>query len=74
MMRRLSAMICRHVEAWRNREITSGLPGLRFDCAVLSHGWAGGRATSGILMAIGIRADGRDQVLGVNPAQQVAVA
>ena len=26
MMRRLSAMICRHVEAWRNREITSGLP------------------------------------------------
>ena len=38
---RLNQKIYRHIEAWRNREITSGFPYLYLDGMVLKRSWAG---------------------------------
>ena len=57
--------ICRHIEAWRNREITGEFPYLYLDGVILKRSWAGEVRNISVLVAMGIGTDGYRQILGV---------
>ena len=57
--------ICRHIEAWRNREIVGEFPYLYLDGVILKRSWAGEVKNVSVLIAIGIGSDGHRQILGV---------
>jgi putative transposase len=62
---RLNQKIYRHIEAWRNREITGEFPYVYLDGVVLKRSWAGEVRNISVLVAIGIGTDGFRQILGV---------
>ncbi len=62
---RLNQKIYRHIEAWRNREITGEFPYLYLDGLILKRSWAGEVRNISVLVAIGIGTDGFRQILGV---------
>jgi transposase-like protein len=62
---RLNQKIYRHIEAWRNREITGEFPYLYLDGVILKRSWAGEVKNVPVLVAIGIGTDGYRQILGV---------
>jgi transposase-like protein len=62
---RLNQKIYRHIEAWRNREITGEFPYLYLDGVILKRSWAGEVKNVSVLVAIGIGTDGYRQILGV---------
>src|SRR5689334_6941993 len=61
----LNQKIYRHIEAWRNREITSECPYVYLDGVVLKRSWAGEVRNISVLVAIGVGTDGFRQILGV---------
>jgi putative transposase len=62
---RLNQKIYRHIEAWRNREITGDFPYVYLDGVILKRSWAGEVRNISVLVAIGIGTDGFRQILGV---------
>jgi putative transposase len=62
---RLNQEICRHIEAWPNREITGAHPYVYLDGVVLKRSWAGEVRNISVLIAIGVGSDGFRQILGV---------
>ena len=62
---RLNQKIYRHIEAWRNREISGEFPYLYLDGLILKRSWAGEVRNISVLVAIGIGTDGFRQILGV---------
>src|SRR6201993_1990835 len=62
---RLNQKIYRHIDAWRNREITGEFPYLYLDGVVLKRSWAGEVRNISVLIAIGVGTDGFRQILGV---------
>lgn len=62
---RLNQKIYRHIEAWRNREITGEFPYLYLDGVILKRSWAGEVKNVSVLVAIGVGTDGYRQILGV---------
>jgi transposase-like protein len=62
---RLNQKIYRHIEAWRNREITGEFPYLYLDGVILKRSWAGEVKNVSVLVAIGVGSDGYRQILGV---------
>jgi transposase-like protein len=62
---RLNQKIYRHIEAWRNREISGEFPYLYLDGVILKRSWAGEVRNISVLVAIGIGTDGFRQILGV---------
>jgi putative transposase len=62
---RLNQKIYRHIEAWRNREITSECPYVYLDGVVLKRSWAGEVRNISVLVGIGVGTDGFRQILGV---------
>lgn len=62
---RLNQRIYRHIEAWRNREITGEFPYVYLDGVVLKRSWAGEVRNISVLVAIGVGTDGFRQILGV---------
>src|ERR1700744_1790800 len=62
---RLNQKIYRHIEAWRNREITGEFPYVYLDGVVLKRSWAGEVRNISVLIAIGVGTDGFRQILGV---------
>jgi putative transposase len=62
---RLNQRIYKHIEAWRNREITGEFPYLYMDGVILKRSWAGEVRNVSVLIAIGIGTDGFRQILGV---------
>ena len=56
---RLNQKIYRHIEAWRNREITGEFPYVYLDgFVILKRSWAGEVRNISVLIAIGVGADG----------------
>jgi putative transposase len=62
---RLNQKIYRHIEAWRNREITGEFPYVYLDGVILKRSWAGEVKNISVLIAIGVGTDGFRQILGV---------
>jgi putative transposase len=62
---RLNQKIYRHIEAWRNREITGEYPYVYLDGVVLKRSWAGEVRNISVLIAIDVATDGFRQILGV---------
>ena len=62
---RLNQRIYRHIEAWRNREITAEFPYVYLDGVILKRSWAGEARNVSVLVAIGVASDGFRQILGV---------
>jgi len=62
---RLNQKIYRHIEAWRNREITGEFPYVYLDGVVLKRSWASEVRNISVLVAIGVGTDGFRQILGV---------
>jgi putative transposase len=62
---RLNQKIYRHIEAWRNREITGEFPYVYLDGVILKRSWAGEVRNISVLVAIGVASDGFRQILGV---------
>jgi transposase-like protein len=62
---RLNQKIYRHIEAWRNREITGEFPYVQLDGAVLKRSWARKVRNISVLVAFGVGTDGFRQILGV---------
>ena len=62
---RLNQKIYRHIEAWRNREITGEFPYVYLDGVILKRSWAGEVRNISVLVAIGVGSDGFRQILGV---------
>jgi len=62
---RLNQRIYRHIEAWRNREITGEFPYVYLDGVVLKRSWAGEVRNISVLVAFGVGTDGFRQILGV---------
>src|ERR1700742_1485074 len=62
---RLNQKIYRHIEAWRNREITGEFPYVYLDGVVLKRSWAGEVRNISVLVAFGVGTDGFRQILGV---------
>ena len=62
---RLNQKIYRHIEAWRNREISGEFPYLYLDGVILKRSWAGEVRNISVLVAIGIGTDGFRQIVGV---------
>ena len=62
---RLNQKIYRHIEAWRNREITGEFPYLYLDGVILKRSWGGEVKNVSVLVAIGVGSDGFRQILGV---------
>src|SRR3569833_447157 len=62
---RLNQKIYRHIEAWRNREITGEFPYVYLDGVVLKRSWASEVSNISVLDAIGVDTDGFRQILGV---------
>jgi putative transposase len=62
---RLNQKIYRHIEAWRNREITGEFPYVYLDGVILKRSWAGEVRNVSVLVAIGVASDGFRQILGV---------
>ena len=62
---RLNQKIYRHIEAWRNREITGDFPYVYLDGVVLKRSWAGEVRNISVLVAFGVGTDGFRQILGV---------
>jgi len=65
MVSRLNQKIYRHIDAWRNREITGEFPYVYLDGVVLNRSWAGEVHNISVLIAIGVGTDGCRQILGV---------
>jgi transposase-like protein len=63
---RLNQKIYRHIEASRNRNIEGEFPYLFLDGVVLKRSWAGEVRNVSVLVAIGVGADGHQQILGVS--------
>ncbi len=61
----LNQKIYRHIQTWRNREITDGFPYVFFDGVVLKRSWAGEVRNISVLIAIGVATDGFRQILGL---------
>ncbi len=55
---RLNQKIYRHIEAWRNREITGEFPYVYLDGVILKRSWAGEVKNISVLIAIGVGTDG----------------
>jgi putative transposase len=62
---RLNQKIYRHIEAWRNRQITGEFPYVYLDGVILKRSWAGEVKNISVLIAIGVGTDGFRQILGV---------
>jgi transposase-like protein len=62
---RLNQKLYRHIEAWRNREITGKFPFVYLDGVILKRKWAGEVRNISVLVAIVVRTDGFRQILGV---------
>src|SRR5579864_3387895 len=62
---RLNQKIYRHIEAWRNREISEEFPYVYLDGVILKRSWAGEVKNISVLIAIGVGTDGFRQILGV---------
>jgi putative transposase len=62
---RLNQKIYKHIEAWRNREITGEFPYVYLDGVILKRSWAGEVRNISVLIAIGVASDGYRQILGV---------
>jgi putative transposase len=62
---RLNQKIYKHIEAWRNREITGEFPYVYLDGVILKRSWAGEVRNISVLIAIGVASDGFRQILGV---------
>jgi len=62
---RLNQKIYKHIEAWRNREITGEFPYVYLDGVILKRSWAGEVRKVSVLIAIGVASDGFRQILGV---------
>ena len=62
---RLNQKIYKHIEAWRNREITGEFPYVYLDGVILKRSWAGEVRNVSVLVAIGVASDGFRQILGV---------
>jgi len=62
---RLNQKIYKHIEAWRNREITGEFPYVYLDGVILKRSWAGEVRNIPVLIAIGVASDGFRQILGV---------
>lgn len=62
---RLNQKIYRHIEAWRNREISGEFPYLYLDGVILKRSWGGEVRNVSVLVAIGVGTDGFRQILGV---------
>jgi len=62
---RLNQKIYRHIEAWRNREISGEFPYVYLDGVVLKRSWAGEVRNISVLVAFGVGTDGFRQILGV---------
>jgi putative transposase len=67
---RLNQKIYRHIDAWRNREITGEFPYVYLDGVVLKRSWAGEVRNISVLVAIGVGTDGFRQILGVAEGQK----
>jgi len=67
---RLNQKIYRHIEAWRNRDITGEFPYVYLDGVVLKRSWAGEVRNISVLVAIGVGTDGFRQILGVAEGQK----
>ena len=62
---RLNQKIYRHIEAWRNRQITGEFPYVYLDGVVLKRSWAGEVRNISVWVAFGVGTDGFRQILGV---------
>ena len=62
---RLNQKIYKHIEAWRNREITGEFPYVYLDGVILKRSWAGEVRNISVLIAIGVASDCFRQILGV---------
>ena len=62
---RLNQKIYRHIEVWRNRQITGEFPYVYLDGVILKRSWAGEVKNISVLIAIGVGTDGFRQILGV---------
>jgi len=62
---RLNQKIYKHIEAWRNRQITGEFPYVYLDGVILKRSWAGEVRNISVLIAIGVASDGYRQILGV---------
>ena len=60
---RLNQKIYRHIEAWRNREITGEFPYVYLDGVILKRSWAGEVNNISVLIAIGVG----DRWISANP-------
>jgi len=67
---RLNQKIYRHIEAWRNREITGEFPYVYLDGVILKRSWAGEVRNISVLVAIGVGTDGFRQILGVSEGEK----
>jgi len=62
---RLNQKIYRHIEAWRNREITGEFPYVSLDGVMFKRSWSGEVRNISVLIAIGVGTNGFRQLLGV---------
>lgn len=61
----LNQKVYKHIEAWRNRPIEGTHPYVFIDGICLKRSWGGEVRTVSILVALGVRADGYREILGI---------